>query len=573
MDSKAQDVSDSDSNSMLCSDVDETSALLETQPTKPSYVTFPETHREEYGNQGQDSIALWANVFLSGFDMTITASTYAAISSEFGAANNAAWLTTSYLVTSTAFQPLYGRLSDLFGRRLCFFVSTVTFMAGCLGCSLAQDMLTLNMMRALAGFGGGGLITMATVINPGMIPFKQRGMYQAMQNILHGFGSVLGASLGDTIAETIGWRWCFLSQVPVSLVALVVGYFVLENALHLVKLTDPKRRIRSALQCLDLSGAILLVVGLAVQLLGLSFGGNEYPWSSIPVVTELVTSCALLVGFVVVEAKTKAMPMIPLRMLQGWQPSAVQLSNIFSGMEAYAYMFMIPLYFQAVRGDSPSKAGLRLVMPSLATPIGGRGSRLSFNVRLGTAMMLLGNMLAGIRVLAATLGLGLTNPSILFSFVSLFEHRGGIYGVTITSAIVQNVLMARLPATLGDVATDELVEKLRKSVFALRELSPELEKAARALYGDALRISFLASTLFALLQWHSCSRTEPGNCRESPKASCQLQPTSAWAPAAGCGCGCLHTLYLCTFLLWNKFISALTFVSAQHFHFHRFHHI
>ncbi|KAK3400775.1 major facilitator superfamily domain-containing protein [Sordaria brevicollis] len=555
MDNKAQDLSDSDSNSTLCSDVGETSPLLESQPTKPSYATLSKTCQEEIWKPGPGfwwiEIALWANVFLSGFDMTITASTYAAISSEFGAANNAAWLTTSYLITSTAFQPLYGRLSDLFGRRLCFFVSTVTFMAGCFGCSVAQDMLTLNLMRAVAGFGGEGLITMATVINSDMIPFKQRGMYQAMQNILHGFGSVLGASLGGTIAETIGWRWCFLSQVPVSLVALVVGYFVLENPLHLVELTDPKRRIRSALQCLDLSGATMLVVGLAVQLLGLSFGGNEYPWSSAPVVTALVTSCALLVGFIVVEAKTTAMPMIPLRMLHGWQPCAVQLSNIFSGMAAYAYMFMIPLYFQAVRGDSPSKAGLRLVMPSLATPVGGviagalmqRGTRLSYNVRLGTAMMLIGNMLAvtlgttGDRrkefvfLVPATLGLGLTNPSVLFSFVSLFEHRdqavatstvylirsmGTIYGVTITSAIVQNVLMARLPATLGDAATDELIDKLRKSVFALRELSPELEKAVRALYGDALRISFLASTAFALLAFLFSFAHKTGKMQRKP---------------------------------------------------------
>jgi MFS family permease len=104
--------------------------------------------------------ALWANVFLSGFDGTITASTYAAIGSDFNAANNAAWLTTSYLITSTAFQPLYGRFSDMFGRRICFFISTVAFMVGCFGCSVAETMLTLNMMRAVTGFGGGGLITM-----------------------------------------------------------------------------------------------------------------------------------------------------------------------------------------------------------------------------------------------------------------------------------------------------------------------------------------------------------------------------------------------------------------------------
>lgn len=101
-----------------------------------------------------------ANVFLYGFDGTITAATYAVISSEFDAANTASWLTTSYLVTSTAFQPLYGRFSDIFGRRVCFFVSSVTFGLGCLGCGLAGDVVLLNCMRALTGFGGGGLMTM-----------------------------------------------------------------------------------------------------------------------------------------------------------------------------------------------------------------------------------------------------------------------------------------------------------------------------------------------------------------------------------------------------------------------------
>lgn len=105
-------------------------------------------------------LAIFANVFLYGFDSTITASTYAVISSDFDAANTASWLTTSYLVTSTAFQPLYGRFSDIFGRRVCFFVSTITFAAGCLGCGLAQDVVSINLMRGLTGFGGGGLMTM-----------------------------------------------------------------------------------------------------------------------------------------------------------------------------------------------------------------------------------------------------------------------------------------------------------------------------------------------------------------------------------------------------------------------------
>lgn len=105
-------------------------------------------------------LAIMSNVFLYGFDGTITAATYAVISSEFDATNTASWLTTSYLVTSTAFQPLYGRVSDIFGRRVCFFISTITFSLGCVGCGVAGDIVLLNCMRALTGFGGGGLMTM-----------------------------------------------------------------------------------------------------------------------------------------------------------------------------------------------------------------------------------------------------------------------------------------------------------------------------------------------------------------------------------------------------------------------------
>lgn len=105
-------------------------------------------------------LAIMTNVFLYGFDGTITAATYAVISSEFDAANSASWLTTSYLVTATAFQPLYGRVSDIFGRRACFLVSTVVFAAGCLGCGVAGTVFALNCMRAVTGVGGAGLMTM-----------------------------------------------------------------------------------------------------------------------------------------------------------------------------------------------------------------------------------------------------------------------------------------------------------------------------------------------------------------------------------------------------------------------------
>lgn len=208
--------------------------------------------------------------------------------------------------------------------------------------------------------------------------------------------------MGGLIVESIGWRWAFLLQVPVSILALVVGYIVLENPPHCIMELDPERRFRSAFKLLDFSGSMTLVSGLIFQLLGLTFGGNEYPWSSWPVISTLLISACLLAGFVAIEGKTRAIPMIPLRMLSHFQPVVVQATNVFVGMASYAYMFMVPLYFQAVRGDSPTAAGLRLIVPSLMTPVGGiiagvmmsRGYRLCHNVQIGTSLMLLGNLLA-----------------------------------------------------------------------------------------------------------------------------------------------------------------------------------
>ncbi|KAL6233133.1 hypothetical protein BDW75DRAFT_215994 [Aspergillus navahoensis] len=472
-------------------------------------------------------IAIFANVFLSGFDGTITASTYALISSEFNAANNSSWLTTSYLITSTAFQPLYGRFSDIFGRRACFFTSTISFLLGCLGCAVARDIVFLNLMRALTGVGGGGLMTMATIINSDMIPFQRRGMYQAAQNVLHGFGSICGASLGGSIANSIGWRWCFLLQVPVSVFALAIGRIVIPIPLK------PTTGIGLSLwRQVDLAGALLLILGLSVQLVGLSLGGNELPWSNGWVVGSLLGSVILLGGFLVVEAKTSAVPVIPLRMLKGLLPVSTQIANICVGMAAYAFLFNLPLFFQIVLLDSASKAGARLVIPSLATPVGGllsgivmsRYGKLSYLMRVGATLMFLGNLLVVmldfedsawkyfVYVIPANLGQGVAYPAILFTVLAAFGHEdhavsastvylirslGTVYGVAITSAIVQNELVRSLPGALRGVLNKwKVIDEIRHSVSAIYSLDPEIQLAARHVYYRGIRMAFGVSAGF-----------------------------------------------------------------------------
>lgn len=160
-------------------------------------------------------------------------------------------------------------------------------------------------------------------------------MYQAIQNVSYGFGAICGASFGGSIVDSIGWRWCFLLQVPVSVFALIMGYIVLKFP---ARSTDAStgQPTRSLWHQIDMLGACLLILALSAQLVGLSLGGNILPWTNIWVVLSLVASVVLLGAFVVVEAKTSAVPLIPLKMLRGPLAVSTQIANVCVGMAAYA---------------------------------------------------------------------------------------------------------------------------------------------------------------------------------------------------------------------------------------------
>lgn len=285
-------------------------------------------------------------------------------------------------------------------------------------------------------------------------------MYQVIQNVAYGFGAICGASFGGTIVDTIGWRWCFFLQTPVSLVALVLGYFVLQFPIK-ENSHSQSNTLRGLWHQIDLLGSCLLILALSSQLVGLSLGGNELPWDNIWVILSLVASVVFLAAFVVCEAKTSAAPLIPLKMLHGLLPVSTQIANVCVGMAAYAvgdldvpmgstvnifsqFLFTLPLLFQVILLDSPTKAGGRLVIPSLATPLGGlisgvvmsRWGKLAYLVRTGAALMCIGNLLVTLLhfddaewkyfvfVFPANLGQGIVYPGILFTFLAAFDHSG-----------------------------------------------------------------------------------------------------------------------------------------------------
>lgn len=226
-----------------------------------------------------------------------------------------------------------------------------------------------------------------------------------------------------------------------SAIALFLGWLVIRNP---VESSPTWKEIKAKV---DFTGAFLLVTAISVQLVGLSLGGNELPWSSGWVIGSLVGSLVLLALFVWVEATT-AFPVIPLRQLYGRNPVAIQTANVCAGTAAYAYLFMLPLFFQVVLSDSATTAGARLAIPSLATPIGGliagvvmsRWGKLLTLVKVGALLMTVGNGLVTslsfhdstwkylVFIFPANLGQGIIYPAMLFTTLASFDHSGSSSG-------------------------------------------------------------------------------------------------------------------------------------------------
>lgn len=481
----------------------------------------------------------WVGVFLGAVDTSIFATLSAPISSEFHSLSLFSWLATAYLIANAACQPISGRLTDLFGRGPGLVFSNLSFAAGNLICGLAQDGGTMIVGRVIAGIGGGGLMSISTFLGSDLIPLRKRGVYQGIGNLAYGSGAMLGGVFGGFANDhaALGWRFAFLSQVPIVLVSAVLAFWLIR--------IPPKLSNKSLISRIDFAGVLLTLSFLILLLLGLNAGGNLVPWSHPLVLTTIPLSLVAFVAFVFWESRSPQ-PVIPVRLLLDRTILAACCTNLFGCMSLMMVVYFVPLYMQ-VLGHSASEAGVRLISSPLGTAISSLASgvimkRTGRYVWLGiaaltvyvsgfvvattldqdssswtpmAALFLLGlgfGAMLTITLMACLAAADHSNQAVITSATYAFRSIGSTLGITVASAIYQNELRARLWARFGDhPGAAEEIARIRDDLGELKHL-PEgwregvilsFMESFRGVWLMALGLAVLALVTVSLLRQHT----------------------------------------------------------------------
>ncbi|MGW5225034.1 MDR family MFS transporter [Nocardia niigatensis] len=298
-------------------------------------------------------------MLLAALDQTIVSTSIRTIADELHGYSAQAWVTTAYLITSTLATPLYGKLSDMYGRKPFYLAAITIFVIGSLACSMATSMYELAAFRAFQGLGAGGLMSLALTIMGDIVSPRERARYQGYFLAVFGTSSVVGPVVGGILSGTneilgvTGWRWVFLVNVPVGIIALAVVTRVLKL---------PKRPVTKV--PIDWMGISALIVGL-VPLLVVAEQGREWGWTSSHALLCYALGAIGVLSFITVEAKQGDAALIPLRMFKNSTFALGVVISVVVGAAMFGGITLLPQYLQVVQGASPTKAGL-LMLPLVA---------------------------------------------------------------------------------------------------------------------------------------------------------------------------------------------------------------
>ena len=428
---------------------------------------------------------LMTGMLLAALDQTIVSTALKNIVEEFNGLNHYTWVVTAYLLTSTAATPLYGKISDLYGRRIVFQFAIVTFLIGSALAGASQNMTQLIATRALQGLGAGGLMALTFVIIGDIVPPRERGRYQGYFGAVWGLSSVAGPLLGGyfsdhaTIFGVTGWRWIFYINIPFGLLSLVITSAVL----HIPKI---KRE-----HSIDYLGALLLIASVVPILLTLSVYGPEHGWTDSRTIIYLVVGLIVAVLFVFQEKRAKE-PILPLHLFQNHTFNITSLLGAVIGAGMFGAIVMLPLYMQVVKGFSASSAGIKLIplMLGILTmsiysgkSITKHGHYKRFPVA-GTAIMTFGLILMtrlqidtpywqiAIYSLLVGMGLGLSMQTIVIALQNSVDMRD--MGVATSSNTFFRSLGAVFGTALfGSILTNRIGHYMQSGFTELAQKNPD----------------------------------------------------------------------------------------------------
>ncbi len=329
-------------------------------------------------------------MFLAALDQTVVSVAMRTIADDLSGFSLQAWATTAFLITSTISTPLYGKLSDMYGRKPFILFAIGIFILGSVLCGLSRSMYELAAFRAVQGIGAGGLFSLSLAIIGDIVPPRERAKYQGYFLAVFGTSSVLGPLIGgafagaDSILGAAGWRWIFYINVPIAAAA----FFVVTKVLHL-----PAPHLRHRI---DWPGAVALVVGL-VPLLTVAEQGRAWGWDSPRSVGCFVVGAIGLVAFIVAEWRYGDEALIPLRLFRNRTFAVGSGSSFILGMAMFGGLLTLPLYLQIAKGASPTSAGLETLPLVLGIMAGSifcgqliaRTGRYRIFPIVGTALMLI----------------------------------------------------------------------------------------------------------------------------------------------------------------------------------------
>lgn len=474
--------------------------------------------------------ALAIGIFLVAMDQTLTIATYGKMGSDLNALNNTSWIATSYFLTLTTFQPLYGKLSDIFGRKQCLLFAYTVFGFGCLGCGLSRDIVQLCISRGIAGVGGGGMNALVSILVTDLVSLRDRGVWQGYINVVFAAGVASGAPIGGLLADSIGWRWAFAGQFPIAILAWLAVYMVLDmpspEHSHWV---EKVRRI-------DFLGAFTLSCAAFALLYGLDNGSNE-GWGKNVTIIPLALAPLLFAMFIFIEVKIASNPFAPGRVILDPPLLAAYLANFFGVAAQMGVLFFIALFYQAAMGLTATQSGLLFIPNTFAGLTGSLGG--GFIMRrtgkyywltiIGYGLLtisvvplvlftgLLVKSIAGVVVGMCILGVGsgISITTTLIAIIAnttsedmavaiacsyLFRSLGTTIGISTSTAVLQQLLRIELAAKLNDGGrAREIEEHVRQSLDYIWDLPPQIAHIVRDCYATASTWAFAPVAVLCVL--------------------------------------------------------------------------